>query len=52
MRRLEHFCEIRNIFPSTQCGFRRGKGTAEAIAKIVSDVQIARTEKKDGVLVR
>jgi hypothetical protein len=38
--------EENQLLPKTQVGFRKGKGTNEALAHLVFDAQMARAENK------
>ena len=44
--RLEWFCENRNILPTNQFGFRRGRGTLDALAHLVTDIQCTFTNNQ------
>lgn len=39
--RLEHYLEHNSLTPNSQIGFRREKGTSEALAHIINNAQIA-----------
>lgn len=39
--RLEYFVESRSLLPNIQYGFRRGRGTIDAVSHLVSDIQIS-----------
>lgn len=41
--RLEWFIEHNNIIPSSQCGFRKGKGVMDHLATFNTDIHIAKT---------
>lgn len=42
--RLEHWLEQNDLLPSFQYGFRKGRSTQEAVANLVTDVQLAFTK--------
>jgi hypothetical protein len=39
--RLSAFAEERNIFPTTQAGFRRGRGVTDALMRLISETTVA-----------
>ena len=44
--RLRLFLERRNLFNSSQAGFRKGRGCADQIVRLVQDVAASSTQKK------
>lgn len=44
--RLEWWIENNNLFPNTQYGFRRGKGTVNCLTHLVTDIQCCLSENK------
>lgn len=39
--RLEWWCENKNIFPVSQYGFRRNKGTIDCVSQLTTDIQLS-----------
>ena len=46
-RRLNEYIEAENVLPNTQFGYRKGRGTADALLTFTTDVQKALSEGKE-----
>lgn len=47
LNRLELWAESNNVFPSSQYGFRRGRGTRDCVALLASQIQLAFNKKQN-----